>query len=174
VTTASREAYKQHLGYARKKEKEMNASDLFPPSEYLKSEDIEEAGGEMQLTVKGVSRKEYEEEDGTKTVKGLLTFNETSKKLSLNVTNTHAMMTMYGEKDIDRVWLGKTVILYVDPNVKNKGKIVKGLRIRLVDEKQDLVTAFWKKAREMGFTPQEGRDHLAQFAGDFKQALEAL
>jgi hypothetical protein len=28
----------------------MNASDLFPPSEYLKSEDIEEAGGEMQLT----------------------------------------------------------------------------------------------------------------------------
>lgn len=152
----------------------MNASDLFPPSEYLKSEDIEEVGGEMQLTVKGVSRKEYEEEDGTKTVKGLLTFNETNKKLTLNVTNTHTMMTMYGEKDIGRVWLGKTVILYVDPNVKNKGKIVKGLRIRLVDEKQDSVTAFWKKARELGFTQQDGRDHLASFGGDFKLALEAL
>jgi hypothetical protein len=152
----------------------MNASDLFPPSEYLKSEDIEELGGEMQLTVKGVSRKEYEEEDGYKTVKGLLTFNETNKKLTLNVTNTHTMMTMYGDKDIDRVWLGKTVILFVDPNVKNKGKIVKGIRIRLIDERQDNVTAFWKKSREMGYTQQQGLDHVKQFGGDFKQALDAL
>ena len=152
----------------------MNASDLFPPSEYLKSEDIEEAGGEMQLTVKSVSRKEYEEDDGTKTVKGLLTFNETTKKLALNVTNTHTMMTMYGEKDIDRVWLGKTITLYVDPNVKNKGKIVKGLRIRLVDEKQDLITAYWAKSRELGFTRQDGLDHLKLFNQDFKEALAAL
>ena len=152
----------------------MNASDLFPPSEYLKSEDIEELGGEMQLTIKGVSRKEYEEDDGYKTVKGLLTFNETSKKLTLNVTNTHTLMTMYGEKDIDRTWLGKTVTLYVDPNVKNKGKIVKGIRIRLVDEKQDSVTRYWAKTRELGFTREEGLAHLKQFDGDFKAALDGL
>jgi hypothetical protein len=152
----------------------MDAKDLFPPSEYLRSEDIEESGGEMQLTIKAVARKEYEEEDGSKKVRGVLSFVELDKKLTLNVTNTHSLITMYGDKSIDTAWVGKTVVLYVDPAVKYAGKLVKGLRIRLVDEKQDLVTAFWKKAREMGFTQQDGRDHLAQFSGDFKAALEAL
>jgi hypothetical protein len=152
----------------------MNASDLFPPSEYLKSEDVEENGGEMQLTIKAVARKEYEEDDGSKTVKGILTFAEVEKKMTLNVTNTHVLITMYGDKNIDTAWPGKTVILYVDPNVKYAGKIVKGIRIRLIDEKQDLVTTFWKKARELGFTQQDGKDHLALFGGDFKAALTAL
>jgi hypothetical protein len=152
----------------------MNASDLFPPSEYLKSEDVEENGGEMQLTIKTVARKEYEEDDGSRSVKGVLSFAELEKKVTLNVTNTHTLITMYGGKDVDTTWVGKTVVLYVDPNVRYGDKIVKGIRIRLIDEKQDLVTAFWKKAREMGFTQQDGRDHLAQFSGDFKQALAAL
>ena len=152
----------------------MDAKDLFPPSEYLKSEDVEENGGEWELTIKSVVRKEYEEDDGTNTIKGILTFLEVEKKMALNVTNTHTLTTMYGDKNIDTAWVGKSVILYVDPNVKYANKIVKGLRIRLIDEKQDLVTAFWKKAREMGFTQQDGKDHLAQFSGDFKAALDAL
>lgn len=161
-------------GHSPEKEKNMNATDLFPPSEYLRSEDVEEAGGELQLTIKGIGRKEYEEEDGTHTVKGQLTFNELPKKLTLNVTNTHALMTMYGEQNIDVNWVGKTVILYVDPNVKNRGKIVKGLRIRVIDPQQDAVTQFWKKARELGFTREEGVKHVQQNDGDFSKALVAL
>lgn len=152
----------------------MNASDLFPPSEYLKSEDVEEAGGEMQLTIKAIARKEYEEDDGTKTVKGLVTFNEMGKKLTLNVTNTNALVSMYGKDNIDTAWVGKSIILYVDPNVKNKGKIVKGLRIRIVDERQDAVTKFWAKSRELGFTREDGLDHLKQFNQDFAAAYDAL
>lgn len=152
----------------------MNANDLFPPSEYLKSEDVEESGGEMQLTIKSVARKEYEEDDGTKTVKGVLSFQELEKKLTLNVTNANTLIAMFGKDNIDKAWVGKTVILYVDPNVKYGTKIVKGLRIRLIDPKQDAVTAFWKKAREMGFTQQDGLDHLKQFNNDFVAALAGL
>lgn len=152
----------------------MNANELFPPSEYLKSEDVEEGGGEMQLTIKSIARKEYEEDDGTKTVKGVMCFTEIEKKMTLNVTNTQTLISMYGNQNIDTNWIGKTVILYVDPNVKYAGKIVKGLRIRLIDEKQDLVTTFWAKSRELGFTRQDGLDHLKLFDNDFKAALAAL
>jgi len=151
----------------------MDAMDLFPPSQYLRSEDVE-AVGEMQLTITGVSRKEFVDNDGKKEVKGDLTFTETDKKLSINVTNTNTLITMFGAKDIDKNWVGKQITLYVDPNVKYGTKIVKGLRIRLVDPKQDAVTAFWTEARKLGFTQQDGIDHLKQFNNDFVTALAGL
>jgi len=58
--------------------------------------------------------------------------------------------------------------------VKYGTKIVKGLRVRVIDPKQDAITAFWTEARKMGFTQQEGLDHLKQFGGDFGKALEGL
>jgi len=152
----------------------MDAKDLFPPSEYLKSEDVEDEGGEMQLTVRGVSIKEYEEDDGAKTRKGLLSFVETEKKLALNATNNKTMCAMFGDKDIDKNWLGKAIVLFVDPHVQYAGKEVKGIRIRLIDPKQDVITAFWMEARKRGFTQQDGRDHLKEFGGDFEKALQAL
>ena len=152
----------------------MNASDLFPPSEYLKSEDIETNGGEMQLTISGISVKDYEREDGTKDRKGILSFVEIEKRMTLNATNNKVLVAMYGGKDIDKTWLGKSVILYVDPHVQYAGKEVKGIRIRLIDTKQDLITAFWSEARKRGFTQQDGLDHLKAFNGDFAKALEAL
>lgn len=152
----------------------MNASDLFPPSEYLKSEDIEEAGGELQFTIKGIAVKDYDRDDGSKDRKGVLSFFETGKKLTINSTNNKTLIAMYGGKDIDTAWMGKTVTLFVDPHVQYAGKEVKGIRIRLIDAKQDLVTSFWKKAREMGFTQQDGLDHLKQFNNDFSAAFSAL
>ena len=152
----------------------MNASDLFPPSEFLKSEDIENNGGEMQLTVKSIGVKDYERDDGTKDRKGVMTFNEIDKKLTINSTNNKIMISMYGGKDIDVNWIGKPVILYVDPHVQYAGKEVKGIRIRQIDPKQDLITAFWTEARKRGFTQQDGLDHLKEFGGDFKKALDAL
>ena len=152
----------------------MDAKDLFPPSEYLKSEDVDDSGGEMQLTIKGISVKDYEEEDGSKTRKGILTFSEIEKKMTLNVTNNNALCTMFGSKDIDKNWPGKVVTLYVDHNVKYGTKIVSGLRIRVIDPKQDAVTAFWTEARKLGFTQQDGLDHLKVFDGDFVKALAEL
>jgi len=152
----------------------MNANDLFPPSEFLTSEDIEDAGGEMQLTTKGIARKEYDEDDGTKKIRGVLSFHELDKKLTLNVTNNKTMQAMFGSKNIEVEWIGKPVILFVDPHVQYAGKEVKGIRIRLIDPKADAVTAFWTEARRRGFTQDDGRDHVKRFNGDFEAALKDL
>jgi hypothetical protein len=152
----------------------MNASDLFPPSQYLKSEDVD-AVGEMLLTITSVSRKEYtDEQTGKKEVKGELNFAETEKKMAINVTNTNALIAMYGGTDIDKVWVGKSITIFVDHNVKYGTKIVSGLRIRVTDAKQDAVTEFWKAARKLGMTTPEGLAHVKEFAGDFSAALAAL
>jgi hypothetical protein len=158
---------------AGKRKTKMDANDLFPPSQYLRSEDVELVG-EMQLTITGVSRKEFVDDSGKKEVKGDLTFTETDKKLSINVTNTNTLITMFGAKDIDKNWVGKQITLYVDPNVKYGTKIVKGLRIRLVDPKQDAITAFWFEVKKMGLTNIEGQAIAKENGGDFKKALAAL
>ena len=151
----------------------MNINDLFPESEYLKSEDVEAAGGELELTITNVGRKEYEK-DGVKEVKGLLTFAETSKKLTLNTTNTHIVASMYGSENIDRNWPGKRIIQYVDYHVKFQGKETKGIRIRLVDPKQDAVTAFWAEARKLGYSREDGLKLVKDCGGDFVQALKSI
>ena len=150
----------------------MNTNDLFPPSEYLKSEDIEEVG-EMELTISKVDRIEFED-NGKKQVKGKLSFVETDKNLTLNVTNTNTIAGMFGKKDIDTVWVGKKIILWVDPNIQFAGDIVKGIRVRMIDKKQQIVTAYWSKSKELGFDREEGLKHLAQFGNDFEAALLAL
>ena len=151
----------------------MDANDLFPPSQYLRSEDVD-AAGEMLLTITKVERKEFTNDDGKKEIKGDLSFAETEKKLSINVTNTNTLISMFGSKDIDKIWVGKSITLYVDHNVKYGTKIVSGIRIRLVDPKQDAVTAFWSAARKMGLTQEEGLAHVKQFNGDFAAALAEL
>ena len=151
----------------------MDANELFPPSQYLRSEDVD-AAGEMLLTISKVERKEFVDDAGKKEVKGDLSFAEIEKKLSINVTNTNTLVSMFGSKDIDKNWVGKQITLYVDHNVKYGTKIVSGLRIRLIDPKQDAVTAFWVEARKRGFTQQDGIDHVKEFGGDFAKALDAL
>lgn len=153
----------------------MDANDLFPESKYLKSEDVEQAGGEMLLTVTSVARKEYtDESSGKKEVKGELTFQEVEKKMALNVTNTNVMVSMFGSKDIDKTWVGKHVTLYVDNAVKFQNKLVKGLRIRLIDPKQDAVTEFWTAIRKMGLTNLDGQTIAKEYNGDFAAALASL
>lgn len=153
----------------------MNADELFPPSEYLKSEDIDKAGGEMELTITSVGRKEYEK-DGETSVKGVFSFSETKLKLTSNVTNTRAVIAMYG-KDTDN-WIGKKIVLYVDEHVQYAGKEVRGIRIRLIDEQQDTITLFWKKVKELGMTREDGLDHLKIYTKDnvkdFASALKGL
>ena len=53
-------------------------------------------------------------------------------------------------------------------------KIVKGIRIRLIDPKQDSVTAFWATAKKMGLTNIEGQAIAKEHNGDFAAALASL
>lgn len=151
----------------------MEAKELFPPSEYLSSDDIEEAGGELELTIASVYRKEFDEA-GQKKVRGQLTFVNTNKKLTLNKTNTNALSAMYGSHDIDKEWVGKKIALYVDYHVEFQGKETKGIRIRLVDEKMDAVTSFWTRAKELGWDRQDALKLLKQNNEDFEAAIKLL
>lgn len=151
----------------------MNVTDLFPSSKFLKSEDVEAAGGEVTLTIAKVERKEYEDE-GKKEVKGVLSFSDDERQLSLNVTNTNVLVAMYGGQDIDKTWIGKKVTLYVDPNVKYGTKIVKGLRIRNVNGIEAQMNAYWAKVSERFLSPDEGRQILKENNGDFVKAIAVL
>lgn len=151
----------------------MNVTDLFPSSKFLKSEDVEAAGGEVTLTISKVERKEYEDE-GKKEVKGVLSFADDERQLSLNVTNTNVLVAMYGGQDIDKTWVGKKVTLYVDPNVKYGTKIVKGLRIRNVNGIEAQMNAYWEKVSERFLSPDEGRKILKENGGDFAKAIAVL
>lgn len=150
----------------------MNANELFPPSEYLKSEDIDNAGGELELKVSSVGRKEYSNENGKKDVKGVVEFSGTDKKLVINSTNTHTLIAMFGEETDD--WINKKIRLYVDEHVQFQGKETRGIRIRLIDEKQDRVTQFWSKARELGYTREEGQTLLKKHNNNFEEAMKEL
>lgn len=151
----------------------MNVTDLFPASQFLKSEDVEAAGGEITLTIKGIERKEYDE-NGVKEVKGVLSFSDDERRLSLNVTNTNALVAMYGGQDIDKAWIGKKVTLYVDPNVKYGTKIVKGLRIRNVNGIEAQSQVYWSAVAEAFLSPDEGRKILKENNGDFGKALSVI
>lgn len=151
----------------------MQANELFPPSEYLTSEDIEAAGGEIELVIASVSRKEFDE-NGQKKVKGQLAFVDTNKKLTLNTTNVRALIAMYGEDNIEREWVGKPVLVYVDYHVPFQGKETKGIRIRLVDKKMNAVDAFWKRAYETGWKRPDALKLLKDNGDDFEVAIKLL
>ena len=151
----------------------MDANELFNGGKFLKSEDIEAAGGELTMTINKVERKEYED-NGKKEVKGVLSFSDDERSLSLNVTNTNILIGMYGARNIDTVWIGKKVTLYVDPNVQFSGKTVKGLRVRNVSGKEAASQTFWSKVAESFLSPDEGRAILKENGGDFVKALAVL
>ena len=151
----------------------MDANELFNGGKFLKSEDVENAGGDMTLTISKVERKEYED-NGKKEVKGVLSFSDDDRQLSLNVTNTNILIGMFGGRNIDVAWIGKKITVYVDPNISFSGKIVKGLRIRNVNAKEAQSQAFWSKVAESFLSPDEGRAILKENGGDYVKALAVL
>jgi hypothetical protein len=89
---------------------------------YIKADDIPEEGS-LILTIADFS---VEEIGPNKDEKCLLEFNETEKRLVLNVTNGKALASLYG-KDANG-WIGKRVRL-VQAVVDFAGKSTMGVRI---------------------------------------------
>ncbi len=100
-------------------------------SPYLSSADIVDA---TVLTISKVAL----EPDQTKKTKNMfntayfaekeLRPSETLKPMILNATNSRTMHKLTGSHYIED-WAGTKVTVYVDPNVRNRGEIVEGLRI---------------------------------------------
>lgn len=93
-------------------------------SKFLRKEDFDD--GDQVLTVKNVKLEDMPGDDGQQ--KWVLYFRELPKGMALNSTTIRVLEKGFGD-DSDH-WIGKRVMVYVDPNVTFGGRLVGGLRLR--------------------------------------------
>lgn len=95
-------------------------------SKYLKQSDVEE---DTTVTVEKVGKANVAPKGEEAEFKWLVRFSELPKPMVLNSTNIKRLAKACGSDDSDD-WIGKKVIVYVDPDVEFGGNVVGGLRIR--------------------------------------------
>ena len=94
-------------------------------SKFLRKEDFDE---DMVATVRGVKLEDVGNQGEQRWV---LYFREMQKGMVLNVTTIRVLEGAYGD-DSDG-WIGKRVMIYVDPNVSFQGRVIGGLRLRCAE-----------------------------------------
>jgi hypothetical protein len=95
-------------------------------SKFLKKEDC---GRGVLVTIKGLIQEDVAMEGEPSELKWCLQFNETAKPMSLNSTNAQIIAQITGSEDTDH-WPGHRIVLYNDPTISFKGKIIGGIRVR--------------------------------------------
>jgi hypothetical protein len=98
-------------------------------SKWLRANDLSK-DIDTVFTINNVILDEVEDEE-TGSTEELVTvqFEEMARKqLGLNVSNARTLQELFGWESDD--WKGKQITLYVDPDVRMKGKVVGGIRIR--------------------------------------------
>ena len=108
----------------------MKRKDIFK-GKYLAVADLD--GKEWIVKISG-ARLEELGQDEDKESKLILYFDEPDKGMVCNVTNFDTIEALYGEDTED--WIGKTIMLYIDPKVRFKGKITPGLRVKEVPPRE--------------------------------------
>lgn len=95
-------------------------------SKFLKQSDI---GKGLLATVTGCKPHNVAAEGAEPEHKWCLEFAEVDKPMPLNFTNIQMCERIFGSDDTDH-WIGKKLVLYVDPNVSYAGKLTGGIRVR--------------------------------------------
>lgn len=108
------------------------------PSKYLKADDVDEQGGDVPATIKGVRLEEMQDNEGAKEDKPVLYFNNVPKGMVLNKTNADRISAAYGDESDS--WRGKPVVLYTE-EVKAFGKTTNAIRLRVAKPKVVAATA---------------------------------
>ena len=104
-------------------------------SDFLASEDFAVEGGgysqEVVTIVKVFERRNITFKDGRTKKKGYtLKLREKERELLINATNRDTLKALFGNDSTK--WLGKQILLWIDPHVKLKKEIVPGIRIKPV------------------------------------------
>ncbi len=94
-------------------------------SRYLKQSDVHD---ETVVTIEKIGKANVAPKGEEQELKWLIRFEEFSKPMVLNNTNIKRLAKACGD-DTDE-WVGKQVILYVDPDVEFGGNVVGGLRVK--------------------------------------------
>ena len=95
-------------------------------SKYLKQSDVDE---DRVVTVEKVGKANVAPKGEEPEYKWLIRFTEFPKPMVLNSTNIKRLAKACASEDTDG-WIGKQVVLYVDPDVEFAGNVVGGLRVR--------------------------------------------
>lgn len=103
----------------------MKTSEMHP-SNYITKDDV---GKGLLVTVKGLVLRNVAQEEDPPEKKWCLLFQELDKPFVLNITNINLCQEAFGSDDTDD-WIGKRLVLYVDPNVMYAGKRRGGIRVR--------------------------------------------
>lgn len=96
-------------------------------SKYLKKEDFDEDG--TICTIRDFQKVNVAKEDEKPEMKWTMLFEEYDKGLVMNSTNIQLAEKAFDSDNTDD-WIGKTIIVYLDPNVSYAGKITGGLRLK--------------------------------------------
>lgn len=105
----------------------MNINEL-KSSKFLKKEDVDPA---VKATIKSVEQQNVALESQAPDIKWVMYFEELDKPMVLNSTNGQAIANICGSPESEN-WIGKTIVLFNDPNVSFQGKITGGIRVRVV------------------------------------------
>jgi len=95
-------------------------------SKFLKKEDV---GAGALFAVAGCEQHNVAKEGAEPELRWCLSFEESDKPLVLNSTNIQLCESICGSDDTDD-WIGKKIVLYADPTVQYRGKVVGGIRVR--------------------------------------------
>jgi len=100
-------------------------SEMFP-SKYLKKEDID---APRLVTISGIEAADVSMEGEPAKSRPLLWFKEFDRPMVLNPTNAQLIVQACQAEHSDG-WMGKKIVLYVDPTVMLNGRPVGGIRVR--------------------------------------------
>lgn len=105
-------------------------------SKFLKKEDV---GQGVLVTIKSIHRENVAMEGAEPELKFCASFEELDKPLVINSTNGQIIAQIAGsEEEIERTWIGKQVVLYIDPNVSYGGKLIGGIRVRAPKSQKEI------------------------------------
>lgn len=93
-------------------------------------EDLIEEGKRLVFTVKEVKQEYGASVAGKKIDANIAYFKEPIKPLVLNATNSKIMKGFNNNSPFVEDWKNTVVELYIDPNIKMKGDVVGGVRIK--------------------------------------------
>ena len=106
----------------------MNINDVYQStSSYLKAEDLPK-GTRVGVVISGCDVHEFNQDDGGKQKKMVLSFDGKEKKLTLNVTNARMIAANLGSDDTEE-WIGKRIELYAS-QTDFGGKQVPCIRVK--------------------------------------------
>ena len=99
-------------------------------SKYLKKDDV---GRGVLVTIRDLQKETIMADDVEKE-KWVIYFEELAKGMVLGATTIQQIELACGSDDTDD-WTGKKIVVFDDPNVMFKGKLVGGIRVKAVSKK---------------------------------------